>query len=98
MKRLLFGIVLIVTITALAETPGTPQVTSSSSGRFQIVINPNLRADTFLLDTATGKTWKPVQYTDVRGMPVIWEFQERVDDDAALSRWFVFHPLIPKEK
>ena len=26
-------------------------------GRYQIVMNPNVRADTFLLDTETGKTW-----------------------------------------
>jgi hypothetical protein len=27
------------------------------TGRYQIIINPNVRADTFLIDTTTGRTW-----------------------------------------
>lgn len=27
------------------------------TGRYQIIINPNVRADTFMIDTATGRTW-----------------------------------------
>jgi hypothetical protein len=98
MKRLLFGIVLILAVTALADTSAMPQVATSANGRFQIVINPNLRADTFLLDSATGRTWKPVQWTDVQGSPVVWEFQERVDDDAALSRWLGSRQFLSKDK
>jgi hypothetical protein len=51
---------------ALVAQSHRPTVTSSTSTgfpRFQIINNPNVRADTFLLDTETGKIWKPVQFT-----------------------------------
>src|SRR5271157_3283094 len=32
--------------------------TTLRPGRYQIVFNPNVRADTFLLDTQVGKVWQ----------------------------------------
>ena len=48
-------------------------------GRYQIVLNPQARADTFLLDTATGRVWRAVNYHSRVGEPTIWEWMDRVD-------------------
>ena len=41
--------------------------------------SPN-RADTFLLDTATGKIWQLAKLTDMKGEPVVWQYMERLDN------------------
>ncbi len=64
------------TITVLAPK-GTAQVTPSEQGRFTIIINPSARADTFLLDTASGNVWQMVQLTDVAGQPTVWSPMKR---------------------
>jgi len=45
-----------------------------SVGRFQVYFSPIMRADTFLVDTQTGKVWKHVQ-TAQGGF--IWEEMEK---------------------
>lgn len=57
-------------------------------GRFVITFSPFARADTFLLDTQTGKVWHLTKYTDVEGEPLIWKIMERVDSEAQLLQWF----------
>jgi hypothetical protein len=64
------------------------QAQTTPSGRFQIVLNPQVRADTFLLDTATGRTWVPTKFSDLEGDPVIWDIQTRVDTSAEFMAWF----------
>lgn len=46
-----------------------------------------MRADTFLLDTETGKTWRMTSYTDLKGNPDLWLFIDRADDDYQLGLW-----------
>jgi hypothetical protein len=61
---------------------------ASPVGRYQIVFNPNMRADTFLLDTETGQTWVQSEITtDAVGKRTIWVFRERVDNWQAFSDW-----------
>lgn len=60
-----------ISLSASAESP---------AGRYQIVINPHVRADTFLLDTVTGKVWIRTQYMDITNEPNVWRFEERIDD------------------
>lgn len=99
-KRVAVSLTLLasVTLCVLAAAPGTaspPNILTSSAavqggievGRYQIVINPNVRADTTLLDTATGRTWKVVQYTDIKGQPTVWQIQDKVDDYDELRAW-----------
>jgi hypothetical protein len=62
---------------------------ASQVGRYQIVINPNVRADTILLDTETGNTWIQTQVTDVKDAPTIWVFRERVDNHQQFLEWSV---------
>lgn len=58
-----------------------------SVGRYQIFINPNVRADTLLLDTQTGKTWVQTGITNVKGEPTIWMYRERLDNEAEFADW-----------
>lgn len=51
-----------------------------TNGDYVIVFNPNVRADTFLLDKKTGKIWRLTQYSDLDGEPVAWQYMERIDD------------------
>jgi hypothetical protein len=62
-------------------------VSMSAPGRYTIVINPNARADTFLLDTETGRVWIPTQFPDIAGKPTVWQIQDRVDDKGELATW-----------
>jgi hypothetical protein len=71
---------------------------TSLPGRYQIVFNPNVRADTFLLDTQTGKIWHFVQYTDVVGEPRVWEFMPRLDDQSQFMLWLGTQALKPAQK
>jgi hypothetical protein len=56
-------------------------------GRYQIFFSPHVRADTFLVDTQTGKVWQVVKYSDLEGDPNIWVPMDRVDNDAQLGQW-----------
>lgn len=56
-------------------------------GRYQIFTNPNVRADTFLLDTETGRIWVQVEVTDVEGTPMVWKSQQRLDNDQEFLEW-----------
>jgi hypothetical protein len=42
---------------------------ASGVGRYQVVYSPNARADTFMVDSQTGKTWQFVTFTDIEGDP-----------------------------
>jgi hypothetical protein len=57
-----------------ASGVGSQPVEDARPARFQIFINPNVRADTFLLDTETGKVWSPVTYTNLENAPQVCKF------------------------
>jgi hypothetical protein len=61
--------------------------TQTAPGRYQIVFSPHARADTYLVDTETGKVWESVVYTDVEGKPSVWRAMDRIDGDAELAVW-----------
>jgi hypothetical protein len=86
------GVVACILIAAVpaeqSKAQQPPLLAPSEMGRFQIVINPAVRADTFLLDTSTGQTWRPVTYTDLKGEPTVWKYEERVDDRYELEQWW----------
>ena len=77
---------------ALLAQSATPQARPSSpTGRFQVVVNPNARADTFLLDTATGRVWQRTKYTNLPDQPEVWQIQDRVDSRVDLLAWASDH-------
>lgn len=59
--------------------------TPEQYGRFVVSFSSHARADTFLVDMRTGKTWQLARLTDVVGEPVVWIQMERMGNDAQLS-------------
>ena len=80
---------------------GCDKLQTGSSQRFQIVFNPNVRADTFLLDTQKGKVWQMTKYTDIENQPTVWQPMEIIDPDGDIGvtpkTYFDLHPLIKKK-
>lgn len=89
MKLISIAALVIATIAILNQTPRASAQHDSlpADGRFQIVINPNVRADTFLVDTATGKIWQRATFTDLQGSPDAWVAQPRLDNASELATW-----------
>jgi hypothetical protein len=52
---------------------------SQQPGRYQIVVNPQVRADTFLVDTATGRVWQRTTFPFLNGDPDAWNIMPRLD-------------------
>jgi hypothetical protein len=68
---------------AAAQEPRS-DLFSQQPGRYQIVINPQVRADTFLLDTATGRVWQLVKFTDINA--TAWQIMKRLDSELDLVK------------
>jgi hypothetical protein len=85
---------------AQTETP-QPQITvpQNSCQRFVFVINPNMRADTFLLDTQTGKVWQRTHITDFVGEPDIWSpmLRPETEQDVYSALTAVYTPKSAKK-
>ena len=84
-----------VALLAQSNHPAAPQPRPTQPGRFQIVVNPAARADTFLLDTASGHIWQRTKYTDLPGQPEVWQIQDRVDSQLDLVAWAADHQPKP---
>lgn len=85
MYRFLFAVAMLAVVLALAAPAQAPA--PSANGRYQIVINPTVRADTFLLDSQTGRIWQVVQYDELVGEPSIWEYRTRIDNEEQFGVW-----------
>lgn len=81
------AIVLVWPKTTETQALPKPNIQTSSPGRFQIFVNPNVRADTILLDTETGKTWVQTTISNVKGGPTVWFFREKIDDEKQFEAW-----------
>lgn len=53
--------------------------------RYQIVFNPNVRADTFLLDTEKGKVWQLVKFGSLEGQPTAWDSMDIIDNSGEIG-------------
>jgi hypothetical protein len=105
MKRIAIFVGLLLLVNGLAlqsqtPTPAKPQPapsqpSASTMGRYQLVFNPSVRADTFLLDTQTGKVWIRTQITNVKGTPDIWKYQDRIDNEAQEILWDSQQTFLP---
>ncbi len=108
-KKLAFGIIAILTVVSsgLSQTtrPQTPRPAQSARqgmepGRYQIFFSPVARADVYLVDTATGRIWRPINITNAEqpglsGSPQVWMFQDRLDNHEQLAEWFSMYRKIP---
>lgn len=98
MKPWILALILAVGCIALVAQSTRPAPTPRAAGqpgRYQIVINPGARADTFLLDTTTGQVWQRTKYTDLEGQPEVWQYQDRVDSQLDLIAWAADHGRKP---
>jgi hypothetical protein len=68
------------------QTATTERAWSIRSGGANADVNPQSRADTFLLDTATGRVWQLVQYSDLKDTPPAWQLMKRIDNDLDLKK------------
>ena len=84
-----------VALFAQSNHAAASQPRPTQAGRFEMVINPAARADTFLLDTATGHIWQRTKYTDLPGQPEVWQIQDRVDSQLDLVAWAAEHSPKP---
>ena len=73
----------------------TPAPPISPVGRYQIFFNPNVRADTFLVDTEDGRIWRMTTVTDVVGEPTVWLPERRLDNDQEVSGWMSLQRFKP---
>jgi len=75
------AVCLVVTVAAVVYAAGqaNPAVGGwqvMNSPRYQVYYSPNMRADTFLLDTQTGTVWKLVHEHEViagEGEQTLWQ-------------------------
>jgi len=65
-------------------------------GRYVIYFGPFARADVYLLDTQTGKVWKPVTYTNIVGQPEVWVAKDRIDDQQQSKEWIEHQQMEPR--
>lgn len=106
-KLVVVVVVLIVVVGAIAQAARSPQsskqptgVASTSAqshvGRYQLFFSPHARADVYLIDTETGKIWKPITITNakdtnLKSAPEVWVYQERVDNERDFDAWTATH-------
>jgi hypothetical protein len=70
---------------------------SQQPGRYQIIFNPQVRADTFMIDTATGRVWQMVKFTDLTDGPTVWQIMKRLDNEVDLINLINSKGIKPKE-
>ena len=79
-----------------AKKPALKTDVSPGAPRFQLFVNPSVRQDTFLLDTATGKVWRMIQMADALGEPTVWRSEDRIDNLDEEVAWWKSHALKPE--
>jgi hypothetical protein len=107
MKKLVVLIVFVMVACAIAQTAKAPQSAKqptsvaaapaqSHVGKYQLFFSPLARADVYLVDTETGKIWKPITITNAKdtnlqSAPEVWVYQERVDSARDFDAWMMMH-------
>jgi hypothetical protein len=74
------------------KVPIPSGATISAPGRFQIIVNPSVRADLFLLDTETGRIWQRTQISYIKGQPDAWLLQKKFDTEDDYLQWARYQP------
>lgn len=62
------------TVVSASTAPGT------LPARFQLSFSPFARADTFLLDTQTGRVWQLTKFTSLKGDPIAFDEVAVIDE------------------
>ncbi len=106
-KLVVVAVVWVVVAGAIAQTVRAPQSAKqpaaaaavpaqSHVGKYQLFFSPLARADVYLVDTETGKIWKPITITNakdtnLKSAPEVWVYQERVDSQRDFDTWMATH-------
>ena len=86
------AVALLLTLSSVSLTNAFAQPSApTQNARFQIVFNPNIRADTFLLDTQTGQVWQLTHFPDANGDPSAWSHMDRLDDEKQVYQFYMRH-------
>lgn len=110
MRKLVGAVVVIAMVasataqTAKAPKPAKPQTAAAAApaqshvGKYQLFFSPHARADVYLVDTETGKIWKPITITNakdtnLKSAPEVWVYQERIDSEGDFDAWMVMHSM-----
>jgi hypothetical protein len=98
MRRTLLALIVagVAPALAFAQSAPAPHPTVSDfwpsdqngKDRFRIVFSPHARADTFLLDTQTGRVW---QLMGLNGEPTAWTPMTRLDSAEAQAAFARSH-------
>lgn len=78
----LCAVLLTLALTVAVPRPAFTQASTIAAARYQIVFSPRTERNTYLLDTATGRTWAQVTFTDLNGEPTVWVLVDRIDADS----------------
>jgi hypothetical protein len=78
-----------------AEAARAATTQQKQDGRFVVVFSPLARADTFLVDTQTGRTWSMVRFTDLEGDPRGWQPIPQINTPADAQA--VYRDNVPKK-
>lgn len=76
----------------LSWAMGVTRDGESEPGRYELVLRDELRADTFLLDTVTGRIWIRIEFTYLEGEPRAWVAEPRLDNPDDKARWVAKQP------
>lgn len=93
-KMKILASILIIFLTTgaviLAQTKSPQSVQAQATTpqqRFQVVMNPNVVRDTFLVDAQTGRVWVETEITNLDGHPHIWKAEDRIDSEEEFIKW-----------
>jgi hypothetical protein len=93
MKRIL--IVILLSVGSWAQDAARKSLIKTDVGanapRYQLFVNPEVRADTLLLDTTTGKVWRMTEITDASNHPKVWKYEDRMDNRDQEIAWWSSH-------
>lgn len=99
MKKACYALGLIILLLVSGSVSAEPKG-DSEVGRYKMYFSPHtsemqLTPDMFLLDTKTGKIWQRRMFTDVKGIPRVWLFQERIDSPEDMMEWISRQEILP---
>ncbi len=90
-------VIIVMSFASLSNVFAESSMTVQNA-RFQIFFSPFVRADTFLVDTQTGKVWELIKFTDIQGEPRVWTRMYRLDDDEQLHQFILQHGVKETEE
>ena len=75
-----------------------PLQKSAIPGRYQIVMSTVVRADAFLLDTTSGRTWQLTKVTDYVGDPLVWMEVDAIDSKGEIGMTLPEYEMVNVKK